>query len=615
MIGFLALRAVLFATLAGVQGLTVVSAGDQTQVVIEANGQITYQHGLLTNPPRIVVDVSGARFQLPQQRFLDINRGGVLGLRSSQFQPGVVRVVIDLAEAVDYRVEQTGGAIVVSFRNPSGREFATWSSTGARGEAVRAHADAEPLGQPLGAPVVEPRPEPRPVERPVERPAQRVADQAARPVAVAPPARPVQQQAAPVIQAPVQPQQPPIWVEFRNTPITDVLGTFADFSRMSIVPGQGVAAQTITASIQGQPWDEAMRAILAGQGLTARELPSGIIMVTSMQHQRQTETQEETVTRAFPLRYMSADSVAPQVRALLAEGEGPAIGTVAVNKATNTLIISARQSVVNRLEALLPVLDRRTPQVTIKVRIMNVSRTRARALGFRYEIVDFHSEGHTRVGPEQLMQFPRQINLAGNTIAAVGNATVPLQEPTFTAVASLILGRHTLVSWIEAAQSIELAELQADPIVTVLDHRTARIHVGQRTPIRVVDPGAAGAQGPQAQVRIEETGVILEITPHVVGDQVLINLHAERSFIETQTADGQFVFGTAETTTQILVDDGATAVVSGLTATDMRRVRTGIPILMNIPVIGALFRFEEVQDEQSDLLIMVTPHIERMPAL
>jgi type II secretory pathway component GspD/PulD (secretin) len=51
----------------------------------------------------------------------------------------------------------------------------------------------------------------------------------------------------------------------------------------------------------------------------------------------------------------------------------------------------------------------------------------------------------------------------------------------------------------------------------VLDHRTARIHVGQRTPIRVVDPGAAGAQGPQAQVRIEETGVILEITPHVVG--------------------------------------------------------------------------------------------------
>jgi type IV pilus assembly protein PilQ len=610
MIGFLALRAVLFATLAGVQGLTVVSAGDQTQVVIEANGQVTYQHGLLTNPPRIVVDVSGAAFQLPQQRFLDINRGGILGLRSSQFQPGVVRVVIDLAQAVDYRVEQTGGAIVVSFRNPSGVAFETWRSTGAQGRAAPAFAEADPIGQPVGQPIAA---APRPAERAVER----VPDQAARPVTVAPPA-PVRQveQPAPVIQAPRQPEQPTIWVEFRNTPITDVLGTFADFSGRSIVPGQGVAAQAITAAIQGQPWDEAMRAILSGQGLIATELPSGIIMVTSLQHQRVTETQEATVTRAFPLRYMSADSVAPQVRQLLAEGEGPAIGTVAVNKATNTLIISSRQSVVDRLEALLPVLDRRTPQVTVKVRIMNVSRTRARALGFRYELVDRHADGHTRIGPNTLFEFPRQVNLAGNTIAAIGNAAVqPPTEPTFTAVASLILGRHTLVSFIEAAQSIELAELQADPVISVLDHRTARIHVGQRTPIRVVDPGAAGAQGPQAQVRIEETGVILEITPHVVGDQILLNLHAERSFIETQTADGQFVFGTSETTTQILVDDGATAVISGLTTTDMRRTMTGIPILMNIPVLGALFRYEDVQQEQSDLLIMVTPHIERMPAI
>jgi type II secretory pathway component GspD/PulD (secretin) len=129
----------------------------------------------------------------------------------------------------------------------------------------------------------------------------------------------------------------------------------------------------------------------------------------------------------------------------------------------------------------------------------------------------------------------------------------------------------------------------------------------------VVDPGAATAQGPQAQVRTEETGVILQITPHVVGDQVLLNLHAERSFIQQLTADGQFVFGTAETTTQILVDDGATAVISGLTTTDLRRTRTGIPVLMNIPIIGALFQFESVQDQKEDLLIMVTPHIDRAP--
>jgi type IV pilus assembly protein PilQ len=586
MISILALRALLLATVVAVQGVAVVPSGDRTQVVIDVGGQVSYQHSLLTSPPRIVVDVSGTDFRLPQQRFLDINRGGVLGIRSSQFQPGVVRVVIDLADAADYRIETADGAIIVSFPNPADT-FDPWrtGATVATTPRDAAARDAAPAGQPLRDP--------------------RAADRAATPVSVTPP---------PVIQA-VQPQQPRITVEFRNTPIGDVLSTFADFSGRSIIPGQGVVAQTITATIQGQPWDEAMRAILAGQGLVARELPSGIIMVTSLEAQRLVETQEETITRAFPLQYMSADSVAPQVRTLLAETDGQSIGTVAVNRATNTLIISARQSVVNRLEALLPALDRRTPQVTIKVRIMSVSRTRARDLGFRYEIIDADSRGVTRIGTDPRIPVEPQISVGGSTIAAIGNAATQLHEPTFTAVASLLLQRHTLVAWLEAAQRLELAELQADPTVTVLDHRTTRLHVGERTPIRVVDPGAAGAQGPQAQVRTEETGVIVEITPHVVGDYVLLDLHAERSFIQQFTADGQFVFGTAETTTQILVENGATAVISGLTTTDLRRTRSGIPILMDIPLIGGLFRFESVQDQKEDLLIMVTPHIDRSPML
>lgn len=594
MISILALRALLFATVAAVQGVAVVSSGDQTQVIIEVDGQASYQHSSLTGPPRIVVDISGADFQLPQQRFLDINRGGVLGIRSSQFQPGVVRVVIDLAEAADYRVDSADGAIIVSFRNPTGSSFEPWSSAGTPRDARRPARAGEPAPMPaqpalLGQPLGERRP----------------ADRAVTPVPVTPP---------PVIQA-RQPEQPRITVEFRNTPIGDVLGTFADFSGRSIIPGQGVTNQTITATIQGQPWDEAMRAILSGHGLAARELPSGIIMVTSLSAQREVETQEETITRAFPLEYMSADSLAPQVRTLLAETEGRQAGTVAVNRATNTLIIQARQSVVDRLEALLPALDRRTPQVTIKVRIMSVSRNRARDLGFRYEFIDGDTRGVTRIGTDPRIPVEPQISVGGNTIAAIGNAAAQLQEPTFTAVASLLLQRHTLVAWLEAAQRLELAELQADPTVTVLDHRTTRLHVGERTPIRVVDPGAAGAQGPQAQVRIEETGVIVEITPHVVGNNVLLDLHAERSFIQQFTADGQFVFGTAETTTQILVENGATAVISGLTTTDLRRTVSGIPFLMNLPIIGTLFRFESVQDQKEDLLIMVTPHIDRAPIL
>ncbi|HUG41467.1 MAG TPA: AMIN domain-containing protein [Longimicrobiales bacterium] len=589
MIPILALRAVVLAALAGVQALSVVPAGDHTAVLIEVDGEVSYRHEMLTSPPRIVVDISGAEFRLPQGRFLDINRGGVLALRSSQFEAGVVRVVIDLAESVPYEVEQAGGIIRISFQNPSG-PFDAWSST----SAAPAGARVPPVtgeGM-LGRPVPD-------------------ADRPGTPVPVTrPPAVEVVRQVPP-------PQQPPVWVEFRNTPIADVLSHFADFSGRSIIPGLGVGTQTITASIQGQPWDEALSAILQGQGLVARELPSGIVMVTSRTNMREQEVQEETVTRTFDVKYVSADSIAPQVRNLLASGgDAAAVGTVAINRSTNTLIVSARESVVDRIAALIPILDRRTPQVTIQARILFVNRTAIEGLGVRYEIKDAQTpstqlnrlaDGFGRDGPTS----DDVIDLTGASIAAVGNATERIPNSTFEAVATLLLGRHSLITWFEAVERLNLSEVQAEPVVTVLDHRTARVQVGERTPIRVVDQGAAGADGPQASVSTEETGVILEVTPHVVGDQVLLQLHAERSLVLEASVDQGYRFGTQQTDTEILLDDGQTAVISGLTITDFLEERAGIPILMNLPLIGRFFRRTLEQEVKQDLLIMVTPYIER----
>jgi type IV pilus assembly protein PilQ len=608
MIPIMTLRAVLLAVLAGVQGLSVVSAGDRTHVLIDTDGPVAFEHQMLSSPPRIVVDISGSEFELPQRRFLDINRGGVLALRSSQYQTGVVRVVVDLAEAVDYEIEQSGGVIRVTFPNPSG-PFEAWSSS--RMAAAAAEAEMEARAEPTPAPV---RAEIRPPDRaatqvPVSRPA--------------------------VVEAPA-PQQPRITVEFRQVPIVDVLNTFADFSGRSIVPGQGVQQQNITAAIREQPWDEAMRAILEGQGLTATELASGIIMVTSLQQQRAMEQQEGTVTETFQLQYVAADSIAPQVRELLAQttaaGAGQqqqqvqSSGSVAVNRATNSIVVSARQSVLDRLRPVIAQMDRATHQITVQVRILSVRRSEFAGMGIHYEFKDSHGTMINRLTPgwedtnqdqvfqlsEQVAAPSQQVNITGNTVAAVGNALERIPNPTFEVISTLLLGRHALVSWIEAVERLELAELQADPVVTVLDNRTARVHVGERTPIRTVDAGAASAQGPQAQVQTEETGVILEITPRVVGtNQVNVLIHAERSEIQSFSADAGYVFGTSETDTEILLDDGQTAVISGLTTTDLRNTEQGIPILMNLPLIGALFRNSYLTEEKEDLLIMVTPYIDR----
>jgi type IV pilus assembly protein PilQ len=186
---------------------------------------------------------------------------------------------------------------------------------------------------------------------------------------------------------------------------------------------------------------------------------------------------------------------------------------------------------------------------------------------------------------------------------------------------SLVLGRYTLVTFLDALQSIQLSDVQAAPVITALDNQPASIKVGERTPIRVVDLGAQGAGGggggggatfnaPRASAELVETGIILQVTPHVTDDRhVLMQIHAERSNAQLVATEIGVNFQQQTGDTRLMVADGETAVIGGLTVTEIQNTTAGIPFLMDIPIIGRLFRTERKQEQKRDLLIMVTPHI------
>jgi type IV pilus assembly protein PilQ len=116
-------------------------------------------------------------------------------------------------------------------------------------------------------------------------------------------------------------------------------------------------------------------------------------------------------------------------------------------------------------------------------------------------------------------------------------------------------------------------------------------------------------------VDIQETGIILEATPHVTaGDMVWLDLLAERSAPQLAATDAGVAFTQQKATTRVLVRDGETVVIGGLTVTESAEVRSGIPILMDLPLIGRLFRVTRKSNTQRDLIILVTPHIVRDPA-
>jgi type IV pilus assembly protein PilQ len=630
MSSILALWVAVLTLLAPLRGVSIALVDGRTEVLIHVAGPVSAHDFMLREPNRLVIDIKGAQQALAHDRFTGVNRGGVLGVRINQREPEVVRIVLDLAQAVKYDVQRQGDDIIVSFPNPVGA-FEPWS-TGDVGSSVVAQEPVRrsPTQRARDAAAATQNQANQQMQEPAQRPAQQ-------PVRVLPPTTgrdvplgnpPARIGVVPetpgVTLAPVQVRaqapKPRITISFNELPILDVLSTFSELSGRSIVAGSGVSG-TVTADIKDQPWDVALEAILGSQGLALQETPSGIIRVDKLETIRANDKMEALVTRQFKIRYINADSLLPALKGVQSDS-----GKAAVAKGTNTVIVTDRPTVLARIAPLIQQLDVRTPQVTISAKIIFIDRTALEQLGIVYDIKDSRGsqlntivQGAQDLNGNGIFDANEATNnnlilLGGNSIAALGNATNRVASPTLQLVTTLVLGRHSLVNFIEATQSLSLSDIQAAPVVTTLDNREASIQVGEQTPIRVIDAGGSAvgsANAPRASIQLKNTGVILRVTPHITGDQVLLELHAERSNVALAPGDIGLTFQTQEANTQVLVQDGETAVIGGLTIIDKSKVRVGIPVLMDLPVLGALFRNTNQRENKRDLLIMVTPHIVR----
>ena len=565
--------------------VSVSPAAERTQIMIAVDGEVQYRDFTMEGPNRLVIDIVGSQTALPQNNFPSINRGGIKAMRTSQFSDDVVRVVFDLEALVPYEIQAGEGGVRILLQNTSG-PFEPWTS------AMLGSTEATASG-PVTAPGL-----------------------------VAPNrSRPIPPQAAPPLQ-----EARRVTVSFENTPIAEVLFTFADFAGRSIVAGAEVVG-SVSAIIDNQPWDRALEAILSAQGLVAREMDTGIIKVDNVTNLNTREAVEPLDTRTYRVNFATASELVLALTPLMTDR-----GSVSAATGTNALIVTDIERVHDAVTDLIQGLDIRTPQVQIQAKIIFVNRTNLSEFGITYDLkdsrgnqlnvvspgaVDANNDGIVELPDEQVEIGTNVFSLGGNSVAALGNANARVIGPTLTLLASLIVGRHTLLGFIEALETVNLSDIQAVPSVMVLDNQQARIQVGERTPLRVIDAsgGAAGGVGgalPLASVQIQETGIILQVTPHVtVNESILLELIAERSAPLLAESDVGFIFTTQNATTRVLVQDGETVVIAGLTVTEQSDVRSGIPLLMDLPLVGRFFRVSRNQTVQRDLIILVTPHIVR----
>lgn len=540
----------------------------RTELTVEvAGGQVQWTDFALGGPPRVVVDIQDATLDLPASRFEGLDRGGVRGVRTSQHEPTVVRVVVDLERETAYRVERVAEGLRITLHSGA-TAFQPWSSG--------------PGGR---------RPPPMTSGQAAPRPQQ-------------------------------QSQARRITVSFENTEMRDVLATFAEFSGRSIIAGAEVSTVLVDGvTFTNQPWDVALRTLLQAYGMAAEELPGGIIRVDQIGRLAERAQAEPMITVPIRVNYVPAGDLARTFREMVSER-----GNIVADTSTNTLIVTEVERVVRDIQALVATLDVPVPQVAIEAKIIFVDRTQLEALGIRYDLKDF--QGNTF---GSLVESPlydpvtgqptgestpdNRFVLGGPSIGAIGNAAAEIDAATLDVAVSLLLAnRFSLIALITALQTTDIADVQAMPQISMLDNTTSRIFVGEEiTFLTASATGGVGGAVTLQPVQVE-AGIELEVTPHITADgRVRLALRAENSNPRT-TENNLLNVTRQQAETQVLARDGETVVIGGLTVTRVEETRSGIPFLMDLPLIGGLFRVTDRSENKQDLLILVTPHIVRQPA-
>lgn len=625
------------ATSTSVRTVSVIPTAGRAQVVIGVDASVEVDDFLLESPYRIVVDLKGATLDMAP-RYDRLARGGVTNIRAAQFKPNVVRVVIEMDAAHPYEVTRGDGEVRVAVSGGVA-SFDAWHSSrdyAARTAAPSARTDAPVAQEAATNGGTTPDANITSARAPLDG-----ANAPDVPLRLTSPA--------------VVSEQPRITVTYQDADIRDVIAAFASFSGRTIVVGKDVSG-TITAEIKNQPWDVALRAILQGQGLAAAEDGlTGIIMVDSYKNIAAKQSSEPVTTQLVAVNYASAASLVGTLTNLLAKDCSPGLspdvqvnsrnncyarGAVAADTATNTLLITETPSRMADLLSYVKSLDVRTPQVAIKAKIIFVNRTDIEELGLSYDLGtgsdQFFSQLVQRIDPTTTKPVDTngdgvpdafgggspvngdRILLGGNALSAIANANARVINPALKLVFSAALGKFQLTSFLDALQEVRLADLQAEPSIVTLDNRKAEILVGQEIPIRVLDASTQGQQPgqggginvPRATVQLKEVGIILSVTPHITNNrQILLKLHAENSDAQLASSDVGFIFGKQRADNQLLVGDGETAVIGGLTVTQVTSSKSGIPLLVDLPIIGRLFGVTRTSEQKRDLLILVTPHI------
>ena len=433
-----------------------------------------------------------------------------------------------------------------------------------------------------------------------------------------------------------------ISIDFRNTPIEDVIRIMAEQADVDIIKSPNVIGN-VTATLTNVPLEEALDNILAAHGYG---YVTGENMIRISPFDEITQKAESLTSKIYRITYTDVTEVENALKKFISKR-----GSLSSNPGTSNIIVTDTESTIKAIDTFIEEIDRITPQILVEVRIYDVTSTEGFdiwaewAAGRNNPITTFTANTDadnivtnnltgatttdaTTINTTKTTQTAWQDSDAG--LAATSytyRKSKPFVGGNFDAdtAGTIRLGLLDAVNVDIALNVLRTqvgAKLLANPRILVLDNETAEFKIVSEIPYTETSDTSAG--GTMTSTKFKEVGVELKVKPHVTRDGMIrldiIPKFSVVSELGSIIPNGGGLRGVPtvdarEVDTKALVKDGQTVVLGGLRKRTVSQDISKIPLLGDVPVLGNLFTSVEEEVETNELIVFLTPKVIIEPVL
>jgi len=295
------------------------------------------------------------------------------------------------------------------------------------------------------------------------------------------------------------------------------------------------------------------------------------------------------LTRIYNLNYADVKELQAKLLELIPKEEGE----VFVDERTSSLVVRAIPETISKIDLLIENWDKRSPQVLIEAKIMEVSLDNTKGIGVNWEYQ------RNTGGDDLSVSATLPASISGGGILKIGTLTEDQYQAT--------------LQFLESSTSTNIL---SNPRIVVIDNKEANILVGSSEPYLVtyIDK--------ETNTQTEETkfidvGVKLNVTPKISKDDyITLKIHPEVSSARrVAEVNNSLAVDTTQADTVVVVKSGKTIVLGGLIKDSLTDTVSKVPVLGDIPLLGFFFRSKVKSKVKKEIVVFITPHILKSPAV